>query len=91
MMALDGLHLDPRHFDGDPPGRRAHLCRRDPLGHEVRLHFAAADDRRFGAPRDRFRIAQVIDRRMGDDDEVHALQVCSTSPGCPDSRPGTGP
>ena len=45
-----------------------------PFGHEIGFHLATTDHRRTRASRDRFRVAQMVERGMRDDDQIHPLQ-----------------
>ena len=76
MMAFQGLNLYSCHFNGDAPGRGTDLFARDSFRHQIGSYFASTNDRCTRASRNRLRVAEMIHRRVADDDEIDPVQFC---------------
>ena len=76
MMTLQGLNFYSRHFNGDTPGRSPDLFARDTFRHQVSSYFSSANDRCTCPSGNRLRVAEMIDRRMADQNEIDSRQFC---------------
>ena len=74
-MAFERLDLDARDLDADAPGRGADLARRNAAIHQPGLDLAAADDRTAVFRGDLVGVAEMVERRVADDDQVDMVEL----------------
>ena len=75
VMAFERLDLDAGDLDADAPGGGADLLGRNAAIHQPGLDLAAADDRAAIFGGDLVGVAEMVEGRVADDDEIDLVEI----------------